>query len=358
MENNQKFNSGVAIPPGETLQEVLDDLGMSQKELAERMGITPKHINKIIKGTAAISYDISIKLENVLGINASFWNNLEMKYQETKARIASISNIDEEIEILNLIPYTEISNLGWVEKTKDSVEKIINLRKFFGVASLNNLPASHQVAFRKSSKFEANSYALATWLTKVEDLATNIETVSYDKSNLEKAIPAFKKLTKLPAKAAIPKLQKLCSDVGIALVIQPHLCQTYLNGVTKWLSNDKIMIALSPKGGYEDIFWFTFFHELGHVFQEKKSQVFIDGEEYVNDALEIDADNFALNNLIPINQYNNFVENKFHLDIVRLRTFAEEMDINIGILVGRLMKDKHVDFGNKSYERLRRKLKL
>lgn len=71
------------------------------------------------------------------------------------------------------------------------------------------------------------------------------------------------------------------------------------------LSNDKIMIALLIKGGYEDIFWFTFFHELGHVFQEKKSEVFIDGEEYNNNELEIDADNFALTRLIPNKDYEH-----------------------------------------------------
>ncbi|MDZ4579781.1 HigA family addiction module antitoxin [Bacillus cereus] len=355
MVNNNKFNPGIAIPPGETLQEVLEDRGMTQKDLAERMEVTPKHINKIIKGTAAISPDISIKLEDVLGIKASFWNNLEMKYQETKARINSMANIEAEESILKLIPYTEMEKLNWIERTKNPIERIINLRKFFGIASLNSLSTVHQVAFRKSTKFEANTYAIAAWLTKVEQIATGINTLPYKKSTLEEALPEFRKLTKLPAKAAIPKLKSLCSQVGIALVITPHLNKTYLNGVTKWLSPNKIMIALSVKGGYEDIFWFTFFHELGHVFQEKKSEIFIDGDEYINNQLEVDADNFALTNLIPNEFYEDFIKNKHYLDKVKLREFAEQVDINIGIVIGRLMKDNYIEFGNKSYEQLRRK---
>lgn len=356
MVNKRTFNPGIAVPPGETLQEVLDDREMSQKELADRMGVTPKHINKIIKGTAAISHEISIKLEDVLGIKASFWNNLESKYQEDKARLESTSNIEDEEKLLNFIPYNEIAKLGWVEETKIKLEKVVNLRKFFGVASLNNISTIQHAAFRKSTKFETDPYVIATWLNKAELLAREVETLAYKRNNVEKVIPEFKKLTKLPAKAAIPKLKMLCSQVGIALVILPHINKTYLNGVTKWISSDKAMIALSLKGAYEDIFWFTFFHELGHIMQEKKSEVFIDGDEYLLNESEIEADYFALNSLLKAEYYNEFVTNKQYLNKVQLRNFAEENDIHIGIVIGRLMKDGYIEYKNKSYEQLRRKI--
>lgn len=356
MVNKRTFNPGIAIPPGETLQEVLDDREMSQKELADRMGVTPKHINKIIKGKAAISHEISIKLEHVLSIKASFWNNLENKYQEDKARLESIDDIDDEEKLLKSIPYNEIAKLGWVEKTESKLEKVFNLRRFFGVASLNNISTIQHAAFRKSKKYEANPYVIATWLNQAELLARKVETKAYNRNDLERTIPEFKKLTKLPAKAAIPKLKMLCSQIGIALVIIPHINKTYLNGVTKWISSDKAMIALSLKGAYEDIFWFTFFHELGHVIQEKKSELFIDGDEYVSNELEIKADDFALNSLLKAEYYNDFVSNKYYLDKVQLRNFAEKNNIHIGIIVGRLMKDGYIEFKDPSYEQLRRKI--
>jgi len=356
MVNKRTFNPGIAVAPGETLQEVLDDREMSQKELASRMGVTPKHINKIIKGTAAISHEISIKLEIVFGIKASFWNKLESKYREDKARLESTSNIEDEEKLLDFIPYNEIAKLGWVEETKIKLEKIVNLRKFFGIASLNSVSTVQHAAFRKSTKFEANPYVIATWLNKAELLAREIETSVYKRNNVEKAIPEFKKLTKLPAKAAIPKLKILCSEVGIALVILPHINKTYLNGVTKWISSDKAMIALSLKGAYEDIFWFTFFHELGHIMQEKKSEIFVDGDDYSLNESEIDADYFALNSLLKADCYNQLVDNKQYLNKVQLRSFAEENDIHIGIVIGRLMKDGYIEYKNKSYEQLRRKI--
>ena len=76
-----------AIPPGETLRETLGPLGMTQAELAERTGRHKKTINEIITGKAAITAETALLFERVLGISASFWNNLERNYRETLARM-------------------------------------------------------------------------------------------------------------------------------------------------------------------------------------------------------------------------------------------------------------------------------
>ena len=76
-----EYKPDVVFPPGETLQETLETLDMPRQELAERTGLTAKHINEIIKGLASISEDTAFRLERVLGIDASFWRNLEHEYQ-------------------------------------------------------------------------------------------------------------------------------------------------------------------------------------------------------------------------------------------------------------------------------------
>ncbi len=73
-------------PPGETLQELLEEKGMTQAELAQRMGRPKKTINEIVKGKAEITPDTSLQLERVLGIPSSFWNNRERAYRESLAR--------------------------------------------------------------------------------------------------------------------------------------------------------------------------------------------------------------------------------------------------------------------------------
>jgi HTH-type transcriptional regulator/antitoxin HigA len=58
---------------GEILAKHLEQTGMSQKELATRTGLTPKHINRIVKGKAAFSAKTALKLERATGVVAWFW---------------------------------------------------------------------------------------------------------------------------------------------------------------------------------------------------------------------------------------------------------------------------------------------
>ena len=72
----------IATPPGATIKEQLIDRGMSQKEFAARMDMSEKHISKLINGDVQLTADVSVRLETVLGVPASFWNNLEAIYRE------------------------------------------------------------------------------------------------------------------------------------------------------------------------------------------------------------------------------------------------------------------------------------
>lgn len=77
-----RSRSYIAIPPGATIKELLDDRGMSQSEFAARMDMSEKHISKLVNGDVLLTPETSIKLEMVLGVPARFWNNLEAIYRE------------------------------------------------------------------------------------------------------------------------------------------------------------------------------------------------------------------------------------------------------------------------------------
>jgi HTH-type transcriptional regulator/antitoxin HigA len=88
MVTKTKTYPDVAIPPGEYLVEEIEERGMTQKELAKRMGRPLNAINEIIKGKKAITAQTALQLEDVLPeIPARFWLNLETDYQLTKALI-------------------------------------------------------------------------------------------------------------------------------------------------------------------------------------------------------------------------------------------------------------------------------
>ncbi len=79
--------------PGDTIQEILDEKGMSQRELADRLGRSIPEVNELIKGKAPITKDTAIRLERVLGISASFWLNLEQRYQEEILEIQKMESL-------------------------------------------------------------------------------------------------------------------------------------------------------------------------------------------------------------------------------------------------------------------------
>ena len=87
-----------AVPPGATLQETIDSLGMTQRELALRTGMAPKTINEIINGKAPITPATSVLLERVTGIPARMWNNLESNYREQLALKADRDRLRRELD--------------------------------------------------------------------------------------------------------------------------------------------------------------------------------------------------------------------------------------------------------------------
>ncbi|MCL0081392.1 HigA family addiction module antitoxin [Peptococcaceae bacterium] len=99
-KDNNEFIPTIAIPPGETIRENMVLLGMTQEELAARLGITPKHLNNIINGNAPITYETALKLESVIGPKAQFWMNLETNYQLDKVRLEKLTELNSDIDII------------------------------------------------------------------------------------------------------------------------------------------------------------------------------------------------------------------------------------------------------------------
>lgn len=333
------FEPNIAIPPGETIKDYLESLGMSQVDFSKRLGFTPKTVNEIINGKAPITAETALKLENIFGTPASFWNTLEVKYQEVKARIDAEKKIEEEIEIARMIPYSTLANMGFVQTSKIINNKVTNLRSFFAMGSLHYIPDIFPVAFR-IEKDKASSLALATWIRIGEILASDIKTERYDENKLKLLIPFFRELTLQTSIEFHPKLIELCASCGVAFVLVPHLPKTYAHGVTKWLTPNKAVVQLSIRRSYVDIFWFSFFHEIGHILLHGKKQTFT--EIGIKGKIEEEADYFAAEQLVPSKLYNLFIS-KRNISLSSILKFAESINIHPCIVVGKLQHDGFLD---------------
>ncbi|TYO96917.1 HigA family addiction module antitoxin [Desulfallas thermosapovorans] len=214
-KDNAQFMPSVAIPPGETIKENMIFLGMSQRELAARLDITPKHLSNIINGNAPITYETALKLERVIGPSAQFWMNLETNYQLNKARLEEQEEIKLELdlEILKKIPYKEMSEFKWVKATRNRIERVLNCRSFFGVAELSSIKNSYDVAFRIHKQVrETSDYGILAWLRKAELEGLKVEVDKYNKRKLENLIPTFRKLTLKNPAEFYPEMKRLCAD--------------------------------------------------------------------------------------------------------------------------------------------------
>ncbi|MBI9032417.1 HigA family addiction module antidote protein [bacterium] len=349
----KKTDTPLPVPPGETLKEYLFNWDMTQKELSERLGISPKHINEIIKGKVPITTETALKLESVLGLPASFWIGLESTYQEARARTEEAKSMEKEIEIVKSINFPQLVKLNWVKATKIIEEKVKYLRSFFQVANLTLIPTTMPVAFRVSTTFEPTSYALATWLRRGEILASEIETKSFSKRKFNQLLKEIRTLTVKPQEEYIPLLEKKLADCGIALVLVPHINKTHAQGAINRKDSNKIILQLSNRGSYADIFWFSLFHELGHIYYgHNKNEILIDDLDS-NSEFEQEANTFASERLIPFEKYNNLIKQP---TITRelILSFAKEEKIHPGVVVGRLCHDNVIHFSN--FNDLRQKI--
>ncbi|AOZ93319.1 ImmA/IrrE family metallo-endopeptidase [Paenibacillus crassostreae] len=355
MVNHYEYEPNYAVPPGETLLDTLEELGMTQAELAKRMNRPVKTINEIIKGKAEITPATSLELEKSTGVPSALWNNLEKKYRDKLARIKERARLENQVDFLKNIPVKDMIQRGWITECKDSIEQLIEVLKFFRISTTEAWEAiwgnelSGNVAFRKTLSYESDKGAISSWLRRGEIEAEQIICNPFNKTKFKYLLENdLKTLTKEPnPDQFLPELIQQCSDVGVAVVIIRELPGCRVNGATYWTSSNKAIIQLSGRYRSDDRLWFTFFHEAAHIILHGKKETFL---ECKNDGgleeKEEEADKFATQLLIPHASYRDFIEKSVHYSHQNVELFATEIGVSPGIVVGRLQHDGIIPFSH------------
>lgn len=324
----------IAVPPGETIREQLEDREMTQKEFAIRMGMSEKHISHLISGKSRLEPQVSLMLENVLGIPASFWMNLESIYQEQLARVKEENFLEEEIKFARKFPYAEMASHGWVEPTRVIEVKLKNLRKFFEVnrlLALENLRVQG-IAYRAIGESSNSDYSLAAWSQQAKLTARNYSAEPINIKEFKDNISTIREFSKEDPKIWLPKLTELLSKCGIVLVLLPHMKGSYLHGASFYDGNH-IVLGVTVRGKDADKFLFSFFHESCHIIQGHISEIAPTHPEQ-----EKEADDFARDILISPEDFDRLMKKSIitKQDIV---SFSKEIKIHPSIVLGRLQKE-------------------
>lgn len=329
--------SDLVVPPGELLQEELNEIGMTQQELAARSGRPAQVINEIIQNKKRITHETALEFEKVLGIPAHFWVNLEADYQLSLARLRDQEELQRQEEWLNEFPVREMERREWIPRYEHKIDKVRALLRFLGVASFS---AWRQAALglRVTPIANVSEYALAVWLRKGELDGRESETESYDRGRFEEALSSIRSLTTEPPKEFVLRLKELCAYAGVAVVFTQELPRSGAHGSARWIARDKALIQLSLRYKTNDHLWFSFFHEACHVLRHQVHQVHVDGIGN-DDGREEEANEFAADALIPLAEWKSFVRSG-NRSLQAIRKFAQEVGIAQGIVVGRLQHEE------------------
>ena len=347
--------------PGDTIQETIDNIGMSQAELAERIGRSVPKLNELIKGKAPITQETATRLEYVLGVPADFWLNLEREYQSELHKIKQLEYLKHLTTWLKSFPISIMKKWNILPDTKDKTVLAESLLKFFRVASPNEWASIYKdtsLAFKIALKHTAEPEAISVWLRLGEVQAKNVSVNNFNKKRLRASLPEIKNICYQAPEDWLQKLQKIFAEGGVALVYTPSISKAPIYGATRWVKNNTVpLIQVTDRHKDYNSFWFTLYHELGHILYHGKKDIFIEGLEYIeqDNKKEKEADNFAARMLMAEKEKEElFKYPNYSVRIISL--LSEKFMIHESILVSQLQRKGLIPYNSVLLNRKKKKV--
>lgn len=327
--------------PGDTILDTLEHLKMTQAELAERMGKTASKISDIINAKEPITMTTALQLEKVLGIDARFWMNREALYREKLARIEEAEQYETYVEWVKLQPYKQLTDQGYLKSTKPSTEMVSEILGFYGVANIKqweelyaNKYASTQ--FRKSSTHQTALASIAAWMRIGEIERQRMQLPEFDKNAFKAALQEIKTIVRKHPENFAEQLREICFKTGVAVVYTSCLPHAPVSGAVRWIGGSPL-VQLTDRYKTNDHFWFSFFHEAGHILLHGRKEVFIEEFEgyQPNEERENEADFFAASQLLP-DAFLDTLPDRITEDVIRQT--ARTYHTHPAIVLARLQK--------------------
>ncbi len=333
--------------PQSTITDIIVYNNIDRNHLVEKFKDKGVDLDELLEGKLCIDAYIASVLSEVFNNSEEFWLRKQESYN------TRLKELDQEWEQewVNSLPINTLVEEGFISSKTDLYRKCLD---FFEVKSIFEWKIKYlkrsNLAFRKSSQFDARQNVVIAWQRMGELRVKSVRVPEYNKTKFEFVLQNnIKKLTRKNSPAVfIPKLLELCHDCGVRVSIQkaPRNCKTY--GVTMFVDENPLII-LSFRYLSDDQFWFTFFHEAGHIILHEKMLINFEGEEIVENSelrinQELEANIFAEEVLIPFNLKKRLpLVNRNKRDIIH---FAMEANISPGIVIGQL---QHTNIIKKSY---------
>lgn len=339
------------MTPGIFLREKLEENQMSRKELAQRTGVTEKHISTVINDERGISASFARKLGYAIeGTTAADWLKVQAEYDAEQLRLKEGNNVGAE-EIAILKPLHDITKyfieLGYMHNECGDISKVLQLRSLLNISNLSLIPkVTYNAAYRTqiTSNVKVDPYVLFAWQKLCEKSTEKISVPEkMDTALLRQKLPEIKNLMFDEINKGILALQDIFAECGIAFQVVKNFRGAPVQGFIKQMPGEKLIMCLTIRGKRADTFWFTLFHEIAHVLNGDYSVRFVDFDS-VEGAAEKKADVFAADFLINPNQYKAFLHTPDCTTWDGIEKFAKTVGVQPYIVLGRLQNDKILDW--------------
>lgn len=354
MTSSEAFRPDWVSAPGDTIADILAERDISVVAFARRVGLSLEDTEDLLQGRATISIAVARQLEQVLGASVEFWVSRDFQYRDD---IANLRAADQEW--LAELPLGDMIKFGWLRPVPHPAEEMRACLRFFGLPSVRAwhdayARVAEMVIFRTSPSFDSRPAAVAAWLRRGEIEAEAIDCSPWNATRFQETLPHIRSLTrrKTPPRF-MPELQESCAECGVAVVIVPAPIGCRASGATRFLSPEKALLQLSFRYLTDDHFWFTFFHEAGHLLLHGRKQLFLEGVDTPASAEEDEANEFAANCLVPPESQSALLN--LPLNARKVIRFAVRLGVSPGIIVGQLQH--HGKIGHNQLNRLKRRYK-
>lgn len=339
MTDGLEFTPDWFSKPGDSLRALMSRRRIAATDVAKHLHGGMAALRGLLDGTGSIDLPQAEVLARHLGGTESFWLKRQANYEAALERAVDRATAIEGDEWLLLpVPGEKPRGRLSAEKRRAEVRRRLT---FFNVGTMKAWDARYgricsDTLFRKSEAFSSDDAAILMWLRSGELGADMVDTKTWSAGNLEDRLGEIRKLSKVKdPELFLPKLKVLCAEAGVAVVAKraPQGCPA--SGASRMVAPDKAMILLSFRGLSDDKFWFTVFHEIGHLMLHG-TQTFIDAEmdgKGVDNA-EREANDFASRCIVPERNAEEFVRLDGARDeVVR---FSVRVGVSAGLTVGQM----------------------
>lgn len=342
--------------PGEFIQDEMDVLGYTQKELAERLELSPKVVCDLVKHKTRITPEYALLLSRVLDRSADYWTTLEKNWSESQKRKAE----NEELKVfrswVTRFHAKYLEDNGIIPKHSLCADRIRELLRFFRIASpkcIDSLLGATVASYRKRETKHGTAEGRFVWLY-IGRRIVEMRSASYPEYDEKRFKDILRELRK-QMRAEVEKqwLQKMFSDAGVALVFVPRIKNNVVYGATYWHCGRPV-IQMACNYASDDQFWFNLMHEVGHVLDGNKSATSLNTGDAHEDEREVKADKYAADFIIPSTRFQKFVDRFAHSKpcISDIQNFACELNVPDSVVLGRLQHSKVLPFS--AYNQLKK----